>query len=269
MPQQHTSESTDLLASEYLALLNEGLVEQDYQSYIEQNTKLVPREFVQNHGIHFDLVLRKLAFGSDYKSDFVYLSKSSDDWNCVLVEIERPSKRFFKEGHNDFDSDFLQALQQINKWKAWFLNPSNEASFVNGALGSIRKPLEQNPTYMKYVLVYGRRSEYAGNDTRRKLIAAQEGDNFKILTFDSLSESLHTKSNLYVGARKNEYVDILSDEFLSEQIFAWMEPEQLRISAQLKASALAARNTWRHVSLVDGKMVKRMDRILTRVRMRT
>jgi hypothetical protein len=210
-----------------------------------------------------------LTFGADYKTDFVYLSKSSDDWNCVLVEIERPDKRFFKDRCNDFHANFGEALQQINRWKAWFLNPDNKASFVNGTLKQIRKPLEENPTFIKYILVYGRRSEYAGNEIRRKLVAAQENDDFKILSFDSLSESLHTKSDLYVGARRNEFVDILSDEFHSDQIFAWMEPEQLRVSERFRNSAIAARATWRHHTIADGKLVQSMDDILARVRIRT
>ena len=258
-----------MLETEYLDLLDEKRAEQDYQAYLEQNTKLIPREFVQNHGIHFRLVLRKLAFGSDYKTDFVYLSKSSDDWNCVLVEIERPDKRFFKDRSNDFHAKFGEALQQINRWKAWFLNADNKASFVNGTLRPIRIPLEQNPTFMKYILVYGRRSEYANNETRRKLVAAQENLDFKILTFDSLGESLDTKSELYVGARRNEYVDILSEKFLSEQIFSWMEPEQVRISERLRESALAARGSWHSYRSIGKSPVLAMDYALERVRIRS
>lgn len=266
-PRQSSDKSPSELVSEYLALLDENQLEQRYQTFIEKNTSLVPREFIQNHGIHFDLVLRKLAFGGDYKSDFAYLSKSSDDWNAVLIEIERPNKKFFKDGHNDFHADFQQALQQINRWKAWFLVPGNFASFVDGILGPIRKPLTANPTYMKYVLVYGRRSEYADNDTRRRLVVAQEGGDFKIMTFDSLSESLHTKTKLYVGAKKNEYIDILSDEFLSENMFAWMDPTELRISEQLKASAVAARGTWHHYKSLDPKVLA-MDYAFDRIRLR-
>ncbi len=43
---------------------------------------------MQNHGIHLSLVLRKLSFGADYKTDFFFFSKSSDDWNAVFIEIE-------------------------------------------------------------------------------------------------------------------------------------------------------------------------------------
>ncbi len=38
------------LREEYLALLDGTHNEQTYQSFIEQNTELVPREFIQNHG---------------------------------------------------------------------------------------------------------------------------------------------------------------------------------------------------------------------------
>ncbi len=54
------------LRDEFLRLLDEKLPEQRYQSFIEQNTPLVPHEFVQNHGIHLDVVVRKLGFGADY-----------------------------------------------------------------------------------------------------------------------------------------------------------------------------------------------------------
>src|SRR5262249_55592412 len=150
--------------------------------------------------------LRKLAFGADYKSDFCYLSKSSDDWNCILVELEKPASQFFKKSLSDFHPNFLRALQQINEWKAWFLNSGNKDGFVNGTLGLVRVPLAENPTFMKYVLVFGRRSEYANNEIRRRRVAAQETAEFKILTFDSLIEDLASKRDLYLGARRNEFI---------------------------------------------------------------
>ena len=47
--------------------------------------------------------------------------------------------------------------------------------------------MARNPTYNKYVLVFGRRSEYATNEDRRRLVHAMEDNDFKILTFDSLA----------------------------------------------------------------------------------
>ena len=254
------------LKEEFIALLEAGHAEQVYQDFIEHNTQLVPREFIQNHGIHFDLVLRKLAFGADYHSDFCYLSKSSDDWNCILVELEKPSSTFFKRGSNDFHPGFVKALHQVGQWRAWFLNASNREAFTNGTLGLVRVPLGDNPTFMKYVLVLGRRSEYVGNAIRRRFIAAQEADDFKIMTFDSLLEGLKSKHELYVGARRNEFIEILSDRYVDEGIFAWMEPETLQISIKLKEALLAARSSWCHVKSFGTPKIFAVDEALRRIR---
>jgi hypothetical protein len=69
---QQTDKSVKRLKAEFSKLLDQNLTEQNYQLFMEENTRLVPREFVQNHGIHFSLVLRKLGFGADYKSDFTF-----------------------------------------------------------------------------------------------------------------------------------------------------------------------------------------------------
>ncbi len=238
---QQTDKSVKRLKAEFSKLLDQNMTEQNYQLFMEENTRLVPREFVQNHGIHSSLVLRKLGFGADYKSDFVYLSKSSDDWNCVLIEIERPGAKFFKTGTNDLHPDFLKALQQINKWRAWFNSAANKSSFAESTVGLIRVPLE------------------------RTIISAQEKDDFKILTFDSLLESLESKNDLYLGVRKNEYIDLRSDAFLSESIFAWMPPDQIRVGTKFRANALKMRAQWCHFKPCGGKV---MDVALAQVRRR-
>ena len=51
---------------EYLELLDREENEQIYQTYLEENTMFIPREFEQNHGIHFSTVFRKLPLSSDY-----------------------------------------------------------------------------------------------------------------------------------------------------------------------------------------------------------
>jgi hypothetical protein len=90
-------QEAEQLKKEYFELLRKMEPEQVYQAYLEKHTRLIPREFVQNHGIGCGLVLRKLPFGPDYKSDFFYFSKSSDDWNAVFIELEKPQSRFFSE----------------------------------------------------------------------------------------------------------------------------------------------------------------------------
>lgn len=237
----------------FIALLDKQGSEQEYQDFIEQNTALVPREFVQNHGVHLDVVIRKLALAADYTTDFFYLSKSSADWNCVLIEIEKPQSKYFKDGSNKFHQDFQAALEQINSWRAWFSNRSNFDGFINGTLSLLRGPEDwmwHNPCYIKYVLVHGRRTEFAGNEIRRRLISGQERDDFHILSYDSLIESLHSKGELYIARRKNEHIEVLSDRFISEGLLSSIDPSYLKITDELRQSALEHRESWHEYSLL-------------------
>ncbi len=99
--------------------------------------------------------------------------------------------------------------------------------------------MARNPTHFKFVLVIGRRGEYEDNEVRRSLIQAQERDDFKIITYDSLVENLDHKYSLYVVSRHNEYLDIMSDELCDTGIFSWIDPSQLRVSQQLLANMRA------------------------------
>ncbi|WP_156918290.1 hypothetical protein [Bradyrhizobium sp. Cp5.3] len=129
---------------------------------------------------------------------------------------------------------FLRAQQQINQWKAWFLSDQNKSGFL-ATVSAVQVPqhMARNPTYNKYVLVFDRGAEYAGNEDRRRLVKAAETDDFKIITFDSLAEGLSQKQELTVGSRHNQFIDILADEITDAGMYAWMEPTQLRVSKAL------------------------------------
>jgi hypothetical protein len=233
------------------------LQEQVYQTFLEENTRLIPREFIQNHGIHFDLVLRKLSLARDYTTDLFYLAKSSADWNCVLIEIEKPQSRYFKDSSNAFHPDFQGALEQINTWRAWFADTSQFDGFINGTIRPLRVPITMaaNPCHIRYVLVHGRRSEFEKNETRRRLIYAQEREDFHILSYDSLLESLHAKSELYVGRRVNERIDLLSEKFAGESIILSLPPEYLRLNPMLRQDILAHRSEWIHFESFGGPLL--------------
>ncbi|WP_206615562.1 Shedu immune nuclease family protein [Solirhodobacter olei] len=256
------------LREEYIRLLGQEGREQVYQAFLEQNTRLIPREFVQNHGIGCSIVLRKLAFGPDYKSDFFYFSKSSDDWNAVFIELEKPQSRFFKKNTNEFHGDFISALEQINQWRAWF-DRGNQNAFLS-TVSAIQVPhhmAASNPTFNKFVLVFGRRSEYSGNEIRRSLIRGQERDDFKIITFDSLVEDLEHKHEVAIGVRHNEYIDIITDEIISASLYSWVEPTRLRVSKCLY-DKLANGPTSNHYVMSDNGPVDALKHAALRVRIR-
>ena len=255
---------------EFFQLLDGNHNEQVYQSFLERNTRFIPREFEQNHGIHLSLVLRKLSLGADYKTDFFYFSKSSDDWNAVFVDIERPSSRFFRDNTNDLHPDFHKALEQISRWKGWFFSEENRKTFLS-MVRPIHVPYHMagNPTFYKYVLVYGRRVEYAGNEHRRHLVKSKEADDFKVITFDSLAEALPKKYDLTIGSRHNEFIDVLTDAITDPSLYAWVEPTQLRVSRSLRDMLRdPPPSTVTHVTFVEGKMVNKLVQVAPLVRVR-
>jgi Domain of unknown function (DUF4263) len=124
----------------------------------------------------------------------------------VLVEIEKPQSLFFKPGTLDFHDDFYAALDQIHRWRAWFEEFGNRNGFVDGTIRPLRQVglLVNNPCHIKYILVMGRRAEVENNEVRmRRLRVVQNPADFKIMSYDSLVESLHAKHPLYLGVRKN------------------------------------------------------------------
>jgi hypothetical protein len=250
---------------EFIKLLDESHPEQVYQQIMEKHTVLIPREFVQNHSIHFDMVFRKISLAKDYAPDFFYLSKSSADWNLVFIEIEKPQSRYFKEQSNDLHQDFLAGLDQIARWRAWFDNPANISGFVDGTIAPVRAPeiMRRNKCYIKYVLIHGRRPEFEGSELRRSLIRDREADDFHIISFDSLAEALHTKSLLYLCVRKNEHVEIVSDRFIDESAFAWMDLSQLKIVDDLRDDIRRNKSRWYHRSLKHDGML--LDHVLPKV----
>lgn len=241
---------------DFAELLEQPEKEQVYQAFLEKHPQLVPQEFVQNHGVHFSLVFRKLKLAENYTTDFFYLSKSSGDWNAVFVEIEKPSSRYFKNGKDEFHSDFLAGLNQIDRWRAWLLTPGNAEHIFSETLEPVWQPvgMRRNPRFFKFVLVTGRRSEYESDDRKSRLIVSKERDDFKIVSYDSLLDGASSNQGVYMAVRENARVKILTPEFVNEGIFGWIDPARLEISKQLHENILKGRDAWRTFSPATGKM---------------
>lgn len=253
----------------YEDLLDQDTCEQNYQSFLEKNTKFIPRNFTQNHGIHFDLLLRKLKISNQMITDFAFLTKSSTDWSIVLIEIEKPGSRFFKAGTKDLHGDFKTGVEQIKAWQAWFADPKNKLHFEE-QLRFLKKPLPDNPMEIKYILVTGRRSEYEGDQTKIQKIRSFEDDCFKIMSFDSLKEDVNNKNELHVGIKKHDHIDIISNTLISTNFLEWCDESDFRLSRSIKDAAISHIN--QKISAYEksnGSLRKigaeRMKKLLTKV----
>src|SRR5688500_413666 len=60
-----------------------------------------------------------------------FFSKSSDEWNAVFIELEKPASKFFRGNTNTFHRDFVDAKYQMTRWRAWLSSDQNKQAFLS------------------------------------------------------------------------------------------------------------------------------------------
>lgn len=69
--------------------------ENEVQRYLEKHGHLLPvNNWILGHQVHCAFIISKFKFGNQFVSDFTYLTKCSDEWYVVFVEIENPKRKF-------------------------------------------------------------------------------------------------------------------------------------------------------------------------------
>ena len=161
--------------------------ENDIQEFLEDHCEFLVTPWLLNHQLHLNCVISKFQIG-ERTADFAYLTKSSDKWFLVLVEIERPDKRLFTDSskHVGMSAALNEALAQTNVWREYWDEHQSE---VRERLRPILVPLgmARNRIELRRVLIIGRSDEKDQNEKRRDRIATTEKDQqIEILTFDTL-----------------------------------------------------------------------------------
>jgi hypothetical protein len=116
--------------------------------------------------------------------DFMWLSRNSARLEPVLIEIEAPSKRWWK-ANGDPTADLTQALGQITRWKTWFEDSVNVIKFkeMYGLEWGETVKRQFKPSYL---LIYGREVEANSKPDligQRSHLAEADVD---IMTYDRL-----------------------------------------------------------------------------------
>ncbi|MEU1968940.1 Shedu anti-phage system protein SduA domain-containing protein [Micromonospora sediminicola] len=123
--------------------------------------------------------------------DFLWLAADSRGVTAVLVEIERPNKRWFTVDGDPYQGHIGQARSQITNWRAWFSNPTNQLKFLDDYL--VPDELRRLEFRQHYVLVLGRRAEFDNQpEWARRRAVAGAGDNE--MTWDRLIEGPNVKA---------------------------------------------------------------------------
>lgn len=248
------------LAAEFEALISAGEDNENaVQAFIERHTAFLPTPNLLNHQLHLQSIISKFPIG-DRKTDFAYLTKSSDRWRIVFVELESPAKTLFKVSPNAANSaDFNGALAQVQSWREhWDDYKSDVVRRLQPLLVPV--PMARNAIQLECLLIIGRAAEKRHSDERRRRLASIAEQGIHVMTYDTLLDNYRAgrgrpKALLTVNQKGYRLKAV---EQLPELMFAYVEPQHLAISRQAEAALRAdgyAIDAWRSGSFlsVNGK----------------
>jgi len=245
-----------VLAAEFEALISAGKHnENKLQAFIERHTAFLPTPSLLNHQLHLQSLISKFPIG-DRKTDFAYLTKSSDRWKLVLVELESPAKPLFKvSSHSANSAEFNDAVAQIVTWKEHW----NELrADVERRLKPLLVPpsMAGNTISVEFQMVIGRAAEKKHDDARRRRLATIHESGIHIMTWDTLLDNYRAgrgepKAVLTVNTSGFR---LKSVERLPELTFAYVRPQHLKLSKEAEAALRAdgyAIDAWKKGQLLE------------------
>lgn len=134
-----------------------------------------------------------------FQAHKAWLAADSAKIYAVVIEIEAPKKNWFKKDGTPTDK-FSQARNQLTEWRAWFQEPQNQQAFLEYYN---LPPWRQHRRFVQqFVLIYGRRAEFAGDSNLTKKRSNEERDGEYFMTFDRL-EPMHDSSQ-YMTVERNK-----------------------------------------------------------------
>ncbi len=204
----------DYLSQAWPACLDGAEDEGTVQDFLERHPSLVPGGPGRNsetghHGNFLPGVVTQPNLRGTFtrRPDFMWISGTSAAIIPVLIEIERPGKKWFKSKGVE-TAELTQARNQLREWKTWMGHAENQLLFRR-QFGFDKDPHDRlvDP---RYWLVYGRRSEVAGKQLANRGRLDAESRTTKAMTYDRLSpvEDLRNAMTLKQSAEKYTVVHI-------------------------------------------------------------
>ena len=157
---------SDRALSDWYALLSQEPEEDEVQRFLELHPSMIPGGSGDvgpggHHGSDMGAVFRRpnlVGGGRTFQPDFMWVTRSTSQITPILVEIEKPSKRWFRRDGRP-TSEFTHAHDQLNDWRSWFARDGNKALFREKFL-LLSEKHEDRLLESQYVLICGRESEF-------------------------------------------------------------------------------------------------------------
>lgn len=158
------------------ALLDrQSTTERDVLSFINEGRQslvgsLLNRNFPFGH--HEAYVFSEFPLGTSCVVDYLLVGRSSDGWNFVFVELERPNGQVTTK-NGEFSTVITKGIRQVESWEAWV---DSNYSCMNEVFEKHRNKNEPMPsefrdydrTRIHYVVIAGRRHDFNGTTYQRK-----------------------------------------------------------------------------------------------------
>jgi hypothetical protein len=142
----------------------------------------------------------KLPGLSDREPDFMWIATDSGALYPILIEIETPHKPWFHGERAEIHSAFTHAQGQLAEWRHWFNTGHNRTAFLDHY--EIPPELASRRLEPRYVLIYGRRDNYANSRRRQGKRAELARDGERLMSFDRLTPAKN--SVLFSCVRKTQ-----------------------------------------------------------------
>ncbi|MCP2048186.1 UNVERIFIED_ORG: hypothetical protein J3D58_002258 [Paenarthrobacter nicotinovorans] len=186
------------VTDKWLDLLKGQPEELAVQQFLELHPSMIPGGSGDigpggHHGSEMSAVFREPKLkgaGRSFQPDFMWVTRSTSLITPILIEIEKPSKRWYLASTQRPTAEFRDALDQLTDWASWFKEEGNESIFRREFL--FLDSYDDRPIEPQFVLIYGRQAEFEPGgghadpsalrykrDTQRR-----RGETF--MTFDSL-----------------------------------------------------------------------------------
>ena len=212
------------------------------QAFLEANTTFMPTPDLLGHRLHLNSVIAKFPVG-ERSTDYAYLTKTSIEWQLVLVELEDSGKRIFKPSSKDlaFTSEFGNAIAQIDVWRDY---ASQHLDRLRDKLRPLMvpQPMAHHRLSVRYVLVIGRSEEIEHHEARKLRLANYGAErDLRIMTYDTLLREVaagHSRPKAVLRANSRGYL-LQSAEGMPAHMFADIMPAQLELSGPAEASLRA------------------------------
>lgn len=213
--------------------------EQEVQDFLEENSELIITQSRLGYKLHLNAVISKFPLSTDLKTDFVYIVKTSGEWEITFVELEDPRKPIFTESlkRTQPSAQFTAALAQVRDWKV--LAQRAEAQIID-LLAPIMKPalFEPRPTTFRYQLIFGRSvDKNRSEDRQRHFLQIREEQGIDLFTYDQLisfyNEGLRSKRNIMRKTKRMFAFKSLVEE--PHHVFSHLGPEIIELTTAQEA----------------------------------